>query len=77
MYALFCDEEIYEEEIVLFLFIQVYTVSMPLKKGKSRKTISSNIAELVHSGRPKKQAAAIAYAKAGKSRKRLKKRKVR
>jgi hypothetical protein len=42
---------------------------MPLKKGASKKTISFNIAELIRSGRPKKQAAAIAYDKAGKSRK--------
>ena len=42
---------------------------MPLKSGKSKKTISKNIAELVRSGRPQKQAAAIAYDKAGKSRK--------
>jgi hypothetical protein len=39
---------------------------MPLKKGKSQKVISSNIAELIHSGRPREQAIAIAMDKAGK-----------
>ena len=39
---------------------------MPLKKGKSKKVISENIGELIRSGRPPSQAAAIAYSKAKK-----------
>lgn len=42
---------------------------MPLKSGKSKQTISDNIAELIRSGRPKKQAVAIAYSNAGLSNK--------
>jgi hypothetical protein len=55
---------------------------MPLKSGKSDKTVSFNIKELIHSGKEKghigtgppksgkalqKQAVAIAYSKAGRS----------
>lgn len=37
---------------------------MPLKSGKSKEVVSDNIAELRRSGRPERQAVAIAYNKA-------------
>lgn len=47
----------------------------PLVKGKSKKIISRNISELVRSGRPQRQAVAIAMSEAGLSRKKKKKKK--
>jgi len=47
---------------------------MPLKKGTSQKTISSNIKELRHAGYPQKQAIAIAENEARRSMKKHEKR---
>ena len=46
---------------------------MPLKFGKSKKTLSSNIAKLQRESYPKKQAIAIAYSVAKKKKKSKKK----
>lgn len=51
----------------------VVGIKMPLKKGKSKKVIAANIKTEVHSGKPQKQAIAIAYAKAGLSKRKKKK----
>lgn len=42
---------------------------MPLKSGKSKAVISSNIATEMNAGRPQPQAIAIAMSKAGKAKK--------
>ena len=42
---------------------------MPLKKGSSKSVISGNIRREMHAGKKQSQAIAIAYSKAGKSKK--------
>ena len=46
---------------------------MPLKKGKSKKTVSSNIREMMKAGHSQKQSVAAAMKTAGKSKSKKKK----
>lgn len=50
---------------------------MPLMRGSSKHVISENIRAEMNAGKPQKQAIAIAYSVAGKSRKKKKKKVVR
>jgi len=49
--------------------IEIVEHPMPLEKGKSKKSVSHNIATEIRAGKPQKQAIAIAMSVAGKSKK--------
>jgi len=49
---------------------------MPLKKGTTQKAVAYNIRELVQTGRPKRQAVAIAFTVAKKPKKPKRRKKI-
>jgi hypothetical protein len=54
------------QAVQLFKPHPIENTNMPLKKGKSQKVISSNIAEMQRAGHPRKQAIAASMRNAGK-----------
>jgi len=50
----------------------IRSIDMPLRKGSSRKAMSSNIKTEMAAGKPQKQAVAIAYSVARKGKKKSK-----